>query len=132
MKNLFHGAALLAALGLASQAAFGADFDGSKPLICSTMEAQDCAAGETCSRELPDALGLPNFIRIDFAKQAIVGPKRTTAIKTLERSPSQVLMQGTELGFAWTLVLDATSGRLSASYLNGDNAVLAFGACTPQ
>jgi len=43
-----------------------------------------------------------------------------------------VLMQGTELGFAWTLVLDATSGKLSASFLNGDNAVLAFGACTPQ
>ena len=132
MKNLFHGAALLAALGFASHAAFGADFDGSKPLICATMEAQDCAAGETCSRELPVSLGLPLFMRIDFAKQTIAGPKRTTPIRTIERSPSQVLMQGTELGFAWTLVLDSTSGRLSASFLNGDNAVLAFGACTLQ
>jgi len=121
-----------AMLCLAWNAADAADFDGSKPLICATMEAQDCAAGETCSRELPDSLGLPQFMRIDFAKQVIAGPKRTTPIRTIERSPSQVLMQGTELGFAWTLVLDATSGKLSASFLNGDNAVLAFGACTPQ
>lgn len=132
MKRILHGAALLAALGYASNAAFGADFDGSKPLICATMEAHDCEAGETCQRALPDTVGLPNFMRIDFAKQAIVGPKRTTAIKAIERSPTQVLLLGTEMGFAWTLAIDATTGKLSASFVNGENAVIAYGACTPQ
>jgi hypothetical protein len=126
-KNL-----LFAVLCLAWNFAGAADFDGSKPLICATMEAHDCDAGETCTRVLPDNLGLPQFIRIDFAKQAIVGPKRTTPIRNIERSPDQILMQGTELGFAWTLAIETASGKLNASFVNAENAVAVFGACTPQ
>jgi len=132
MKKICHGAALLAAFCLAPGAVVAADFDGSKPLICATMEAHDCDAGETCTRVLPDNLGVPQFLRIDFAKQAIVGPKRTTPIRNIERSPDQVLLQGTELGFAWTLAIEIASGRLNASFVNAENAVVVFGACTPQ
>ncbi|HTP62819.1 MAG TPA: hypothetical protein VMJ14_12130 [Burkholderiales bacterium] len=123
---------LFAVLCLTWTLAGAADFDGSKSLICATMEAHDCDAGETCTRVLPDNLGLPQFIRIDFAKQAIVGPKRTTPIKSMERSPDQVLLQGTELGFAWTLAIESATGRLNASFVNAENAVAVFGACTPQ
>jgi hypothetical protein len=132
MKKTIQRALLLAFAGLAAGAAVAADFDGSKPLICSTMEAHDCEAGESCERSLPDVLGLPQFVRIDFAAQALTGPKRTTPIKSIERSPGQVLMQGTELGFGWTLALDTASGKLAATLVNLENAVIVFGACTPQ
>lgn len=131
MKRFFRGVLLLAMAGVATGAALAADFDGSKPLLCATMEAHDCDAGESCQRALPDSLGLPQFVRIDFAKQEIAGPKRTTPIKSIERSPAQLLMQGTELGFGWTLALDAASGKLSATFVNGESAVIVFGACTP-
>jgi hypothetical protein len=129
--NKFIQGALLVALGLAAGAAVAADFDGSKPLLCATMEAHDCDAGESCMRALPGSLGLPQFVRVDFAGQMVTGPKRTTPIKSIERSPGQILLQGTELGFGWTLALDTANGKLSATFVNGESAVIVFGACTP-
>ena len=128
MKKFLHFSLLCLACNLAG----AADFDGSKPLLCATVEAHDCDAGETCQRALPDSLGLPQFMRIDFAKQAVVGPKRSSPIKSIERSPGQMLLQGTELGFAWTLALDTASGKLVASFANGESAIIVFGVCTPQ
>jgi len=116
----------------ALQTAFAADFDGSKPLICATMEAHDCNAGETCKRGLPGSVGAPIFLRIDFAKKEIAGPKRTTQIKNMEKSKEQIILQGTELGLGWTLALDSADGGLSASMVDRDTAVILFGACTPQ
>jgi len=113
-------------------AALGADFDGSKPLICAMMEAHDCNAGETCKRGLPGSVGAPIFLRIDFAKKEIAGPKRTTQIRNMEKSKEQIILQGTELGLGWTLALDSADGGLSASMVDRDTAVMLFGACTPQ
>lgn len=131
MKTIFQCGSLAIALGLAAGLAGAADFDGSKPLLCANIEAHDCDAGETCERALPTNLGLPQFLRIDFAKQEVAGPKRTSPIKSIERSPKQLLLQGTELGFGWTLALDTASGKLSATFVNGESAVIVFGACTP-
>jgi len=131
-KRFVQAVALPAALGLGSGGALAADFDGSKPLLCATIEAHGCDAGEQCLRVLPHRVGLPQFLRIDFAKQAIIGPKRTTPIVSIERSPGQMLLQGTELGLGWTVALDTASGRISATLVNREVAFAMFGACTPQ
>jgi hypothetical protein len=111
--------------------AFGADFDGSKRLICATVEARDCASGGECFRGLPDEIGAPAFLRIDFEKKAIVGPQRTTPILFMEKGDRQLLLQGTEIGYAWALALDQASGRFSASLTDLDGAFVLFGSCTP-
>ncbi len=120
-----------AALLFSATAAFGADFDGSKRLICATVDAHACDPGETCLRGLPDDIGVPRFMRIDFADKTIAGPKRTTQIRYLDNSADQILMQGTELGYAWTVVIDKTDGTLSMSLLNRDDTYTVFGYCTP-
>jgi hypothetical protein len=112
--------------------AAAADFDGSKTLICATIEAQDCDVGEGCKQGLPDSVGAPRFMRIDFAKKVVVGPKRTTPIVSLHKSERQLLMQGTELGYAWTIALDSEDGSLNATLVNGDGVVVLFGDCIPQ
>ena len=124
--------ALSAALGVGSGAALPADFDGSKPLICATIEAHGCDAGDRCLRVLPGSVGLPQFLRIDFARQAIIGPMRTAPIASIERNPGQMLLQGTELGFGWTLALDTASGKMNATLVNRAVAFAVYGACTPQ
>jgi hypothetical protein len=124
--------ALPAALGLAPEAVLAADFDGSKALLCATIEAHGCDAGDDCLRVLPTRVGLPQFLRIDFAKQAIIGPKRTTPIVSIERSPGQILLQGTELGIGWTVALDTASGKMNATLVNREVAFAVYGACTPQ
>jgi hypothetical protein len=42
------------------------------------------------------------------------------------------MLQGTELGYAWSIALDTGSGRLSAALVDREGAIVLFGACTAQ
>jgi hypothetical protein len=128
--KLFHILILSIAFLGAGPASAG-DFDGSKLLICAPVEAIDCAPGETCKKGAPADSGLPSFIRIDIAKMVVIGPKRTTPIVSIEKSEQQILLQGTELGFAWTIALDQNSGEMSGSFVNREEVFVLFGSCTP-
>jgi len=130
MDGMRFAAASAAAWAVATSA-FAADFDGSKRLICATVEARDCVPGEECFRGLPDEVGAPAFVRIDFEKRSLVGPHRTTPILFMEKGEKQLLLQGTELGYAWVLALDQTNGRFSASLTDLGGAFVLFGSCTP-
>ncbi|HEX9179031.1 MAG TPA: hypothetical protein VF859_01450 [Burkholderiales bacterium] len=123
-------AAALLSLGFAP--AVAGDFDGSKNLICAPVQAMDCLAGTECIAGTPDDIAFPAFIRLDFGKKAIVGPKRTTAIRTLEKSEAQLLLQGTEEKFGWTLALDQASGGMTITIAHAEGAFVLFGNCTPQ
>ena len=107
-----------------------ADFDSSKPLLCATIDAHFCDVGEVCYRTLPSILGAPEFMRINFAKKAIVGPQRTTEIQHMEPSDGQLLLQGTELGYAWSVALDTKTGAMSTTLVNREDVFVLFGSCT--
>jgi hypothetical protein len=131
MMTRLRRTALVAGLLCLTTAVFGADFDGSKRLICATVDAHACDPGEVCLRGLPDDVGVPRFMRIDFAEKTIAGPKRTTQIRYMDNSAYQILMQGTELGYAWTVVLNKTDGSMSMTLVNRDDTFAVFGYCTP-
>ena len=116
---------------LTAGTALAGDFDGSKLLICAPVEAIDCSPGEECTKGRPDDIGAPSFLRIDFAQKAIVGPKRTTPILFMDKSNDQILLQGTELGYGWTLVLDQESGTMAGTLVNREEVFVLFGSCTP-
>lgn len=122
---------LTVAAGLACTATQAADFDGTRTLLCANMEAMDCVAGEQCLKGLPDEIGAPQFMRLDFARKAVVGPKRESPIRTMEQSEGQLLLQGTEQGYGWTIALNRQSGKTVVTILNRDGAIVVFGACTP-
>jgi hypothetical protein len=107
----------------------GAEFDGSRLLICANVEAADCAPGQSCSRQRPDDIGAPAFIRIDFNRKMIVGPKRTTEITLIEKGDRQLLLQGTELGYAWSIALDTATGKMAATLADRMGAIVLFGSC---
>jgi hypothetical protein len=48
----------------------------------------------------------------------------------MEANEQQLLLQGTELGFAWSVALDKSTGEMSATLVNRDGAFVLFGACT--
>jgi hypothetical protein len=49
-----------------------ADFDGSKPLLCASMELQECIPGVGCERVTTDSINAAEFFRIDVKKKTIV------------------------------------------------------------
>jgi hypothetical protein len=132
MLKTLRATALAIVVCTAPSWALGADFDGSKPLLCATVEAHFCDIGEVCYRTLPGILGAPQFMRINFAKKIIAGPQRTTEIRLMEASDGQLLLQGTELGYGWSVALDTKTGDMSATIVNREDVFVLFGACTPS
>ena len=128
MKNIRN----LVLLGLSFLAvpALAADFDGSKLLLCATQTALDCSRGDDCASGLPEEIGAPTFMRIDLAKKAVIGPYTTSDILLQDKSDKQLLLQGREAGFGWTIVVDQQSGELTATLANRNGAYVLYGACT--
>jgi hypothetical protein len=121
---------VLSGLTLLATSALAADFDGSKPLLCATQSALDCARGDDCAAGLPEEVGAPSFMRIDLAKKSVIGPQTTTEILLQDKSGKQLLLQGREGGFGWTIVVDQPSGELTVTLTNRNGAYVLYGACT--
>ena len=121
----------LGALALLAVPALAADFDGSKSLICAPVSAMDCVRGDDCVTGLPEEVGAPAFMRLDFAKKSVVGPKRSSDMLLIEKTGNQTLLQGREGDFGWTIVLEAESGEMTVTLANRKGAFVLFGACTP-
>src|SRR5512139_843747 len=130
MEKIVRVPLVVLAWALGSTAIAG-DFDGSRPLICAPVEAMECHTGEGCDEGIPDDVGAPAFMRIDFAKKVIVGPKRTSPIRSLDKEENQLLLQGTELGLAWSMALNTADGKMVSTFSNRDGAFVLFGSCTP-
>ncbi|MDN0077166.1 hypothetical protein QU481_20195 [Crenobacter sp. SG2303] len=112
--------------------AYAADFDGSKPLLCATVDAHECFSGLVCQRSQPSDLGTPKFLSINFAKKTIAGPKRATPILFMSKDQNQILMQGTEQGYAWTIALDTSDGTMTVTMVNREDTLVLFGNCTTK
>jgi hypothetical protein len=124
------GIALAVAAMAGTPAARAGGFDGSTPLICATVQAMECVAGEDCTRGLASDIGAPVFMRIDFAQKAVIGPQRSSPVRHMEATERQLLLQGTELGFAWSIALDKDTGDMSATLVDRGGVIVLFGACT--
>jgi hypothetical protein len=122
--------ALLLSAAALSTSAFGADFDGSKALICAPSEVLDCTSGDDkCWSGPPRKAGAPSFLRIDFARKTVSGPHLTSKILHVNKSDGQILLQGVELDMGWTVAIDSDSGNVSITLTDRDGAFVMFGAC---
>ncbi|MEX3790481.1 hypothetical protein OKW50_003688 [Paraburkholderia youngii] len=129
MKSISVCLAIL--LGAAAMQVDAADFDGSKRLMCATIDAHACDPGIACTRALPADLGLPKFLTLDFDKRAVVGPAHTTPMLSVTKEADQLVMLGNEMGFGWTLAVDSTDGEMTLMIANRNDAFVLFGNCTP-
>jgi hypothetical protein len=130
MMRLFVWMIAMIFLSVPFTAAAEDAFDGTKTLLCASIEAIDCEPGEQCEQGLPDRLGAPQFMTIDFAKKEVIGPKRSTPILLMQKSNEQITLQGFELGMGWVFALDRTTGKFSATFAGHKGAFVVFGACT--
>jgi hypothetical protein len=121
--------ALAACLMLAS--AFAVAADGVQRLMCATLEAIDCEPGAACFRGRPSEIGAPGFMRIDLEKGTIAGTNRSTPIVRMEKQADNLLLQGSEIGYGWTVAIDMKAGTMAATMVNRDGAFVLFGSCTP-
>ena len=122
---------IVIALSCASCIAMAGEFDGARELICAPVQAMDCADGTQCYTGTPAEMGAPAFFRVDAAKKQVSGARRTLPVLRLETTSEQLLLQGADAGQAWSMAIDATTGRMYATITGRDGAIVMIGSCTP-
>ena len=123
------------ALTLVSFTAAAQVIDGTKPLICSTIETFDCQPGGDCLKGLAEAIDAPQFFFLDFEKGMARtvragGEERTSEIRASQAEGGELILQGTQLGRAWSATIGQESGAMVLAVAGDGVAFVVFGACT--
>jgi hypothetical protein len=112
-----------------------ADFDGSKPLLCATIETFECGFGIECRRGTAQSVNFPQFLKIDFKEKKISGTREsgevlTTKIENMERGDGKLVLQGTENNKGWNMLINEATGKMTITASDDQVGFVVFGACT--
>jgi hypothetical protein len=133
---------LILASGCLTLPVSAAPFDGAQPLICASTEILECIPGDGCSRVTAESIDAPQFIRIDFAANALSAERvgGGTKVSQIERSETvdgKLMLQGAEDGvegvrdgLGWTLAIGQETGKMSLTASGDEVGFVIFGACT--
>ena len=129
-------APLIAATLVVSFPAAADDVSGADQLICASTQATVCNNDGECETGSPATWAIPRFVEIDLAAKLLrttkaSGQNRATPIETVTRSEGLVILQGSEMGRAFSLVISEQDGTLAAAVARAGVTVSVFGACTP-
>ena len=110
-------------------------FDGSDPLLCAVIQIIECEAGGDCNSVEPEVAGIPRFLKINFKEKIISateesGIKDVTKIKNIEHAKGKMILQGSENGRGWTMVISEETGKMSATVSDDQVGFVVFGAST--
>jgi hypothetical protein len=95
-----------------------------------------CTGDQECESGPPWAWNIPQFVEVDLETKMLStteasGENRTTPAEVLRREDGVIVIQGMELGRAFSIVVSEDLGSMSASIAAEDLTVSVFGACTP-
>ena len=112
------------------------DLTGADRFLCAPGEVTVCAMEGECMSVPPWELNLPDFIQIDLEAGLLKtteasGQNRQTPIPRIIREDGKIVLQGLEMGRAFSFFIDEASGEMTAAAARDGLFVGAFGVCTP-
>ncbi|HEY4646682.1 MAG TPA: hypothetical protein VIH25_10420 [Steroidobacteraceae bacterium] len=113
------------------------DLTGADRFLCSAVQATQCTAQGECTSGPPWNLQFPQFLEIDLkqgvlATTAASGENRSTPILSKERAEGRIVLQGMQLGRAFSMVIGEQSGQAAVAIAAEGMTVTVFAACTPM
>ena len=122
--------AIAAALGMAS-VALGADFDGKQELVCSAGEAAECDTAALCEKVVAGEIDLPGVIHVDFKKKVVrsADGQRSSPIRSVDVEEAALIVQGSQNGRGWSMVIERASGKLTGTIAEVEGAFVLAGSC---
>lgn len=134
--NKLGSLGLILLFSIVSVSAAAANFDGSQPLLCTSVEVYDCEPGGNCIRGLANDINAPEFILLDFKKSVAhttraSGEKRTAKIGTPTQENGRLILHGVQRGVGWSLAIVQENGHMTLTLVGSEVAIIIFGACTP-
>ncbi len=131
-------------VGVSVVPAMAQDFDGSKPLLCASLDIRECDRGKACETRQAIDVNAPLFFRVNFAENRLDGRRAdgtesTTAIERIENVDNKIIPQGVDDGvegvrdgLGWSLAIAMDTGRMVLTGAGDDVAFAIFGACMPD
>lgn len=141
MKMLITAGIAVLLLSLPMAAAAG-EFDGSKPLICSTTKVIECTPEGGCREVTPESVAVPQFLTVDLDKKTIKATgkndgDRKSVIRSVERLEGRLILQGSDEGIqdvrdsvGWSATLSEETGKFVVTASGDQVAFIVYGACT--
>jgi hypothetical protein len=135
MRRFTLGIAVLSVL--AASVASADDLTGASRFLCASVQATRCEQGGECVAEVPWNLNIPAFIEVDLdarrlSTTAASGENRATPIAHVTRENGVIVLQGFEMGRAFSFVISEPTGRAAVAVASEGRATAVFGVCTPQ
>ena len=131
MKTSRRMQRLIFGLGVVvSGAAAAGDFDGTTPLSCTGVSGYSCEPGKACSKVKPESSTAP-VVLIDPSNKTVKTPYRTDLLPIANSAINneQLQLQGTSEKFAWSAIVNRSSGKLTVTIADRMGAYVIFGQC---
>ena len=131
------GVALAAIISiLAGQTASADDLAGAGRILCAAVQATVCYEDGECAIDLPWNVNIPAFIEVDLGAKRLStttasGLNRTTPIEHVDRRDGTIVLQGFEMGRAFSWIITEATGQVTVAVAFEGTAVAVFGSCTP-
>ena len=124
-----------AALLVTASPGIAADFDGSKPFLCSSIDIASCGPGDACARSSAGTVNVPQFFIVDVQNISLIdtsvgGGTRTSKIEHTEHLPGALVLGGNDGSLAWIATVNEKSGRMTVAATGDEVGFMMFGACT--
>ena len=135
-RTYITAAIMAAAVSLGSFPLAADDFDGSKPLLCASVDTVECDWTGECQQGTAESINAPLFFRIDFNEKMIRatrpdGTDLNTRIASVTADGGALILQGVERGRGWSMEITGETGRMTLSAAGDRVGFIVFGACTP-
>jgi hypothetical protein len=116
---------------LARGVAAGPAIDGKRDLVCEPKHLAQCDPDALCATIAPEDVELPAQLRVSFRQKKLSAPDsdRTSPIRSVEIDPAVVVVQGSQNGRGWSMVIDRASGALSGTIADAEGAIVVGGTC---
>ena len=123
-------------LMITSAPLLAADFDGSEPILCASLDVLECVDGRGCDMVYAEEIDAPQFISIDLEHDKLQldrsGRPQSAELRNRESLNGKLVLQGvgTETGLGWTFSVNEETGRFVLSASGDEVAFIIFGACS--
>lgn len=117
---------------LAVGASAGPAIDGKRDLVCEPKHLAQCDVDALCATIAPEDVELPVRLLVSFKHKKLSAPNtdRTSPIHSVEVVPAVVVVQGSQNGRGWSMVVDRASGALSGTIADAEGAIIVAGTCS--
>jgi hypothetical protein len=135
--KLMRCIALVALVLLMSTPLVAESIVGADKFICAVVVQEVCASDAPCTDGGPTwDTSIPEFLEFDL-KQEIISTTRASGEErssklTVRRDSGLIIMQAYEVGKAFSIVINESTGIASASVTADGEVISVFAACTPK